>query len=238
MPVTPGERAAMPTPVHQAGAASPAHRGAGHRGLKLVLAAMERGAIVILVLLVVLLSIVSDVFLSFENVGNVLKQSAVVCVLALGQLLVIVTRGIDLSVGSNLSLSAVVGAMVWRDHGSATLSVAAALASGCAVGAVNGLLYVDRMRERFRQLQGIELRDLLQDPLQDISLRNNVSAFLRMAGYGPYLPEGNARAMSGVIDPPCFIMAYESKGQRPARDRSRYIPNPHKIIMRFCMHVE
>ena len=52
------------------------------------------------------LSVASDVFLSFENVGNVLKQSAVVCVLALGQLLVILTRGIDLSVGANLSLSA------------------------------------------------------------------------------------------------------------------------------------
>ncbi len=58
-----------------------------------MLTAMELGPVVILVLLVVLLSTVSDVFLSFENVGNVLKQSAVICVLALGQLLVIVTRG-------------------------------------------------------------------------------------------------------------------------------------------------
>jgi len=123
-------------------ASPPAHRGAGHRGLRVVLAAMQLGPTVVLVLLVVLLSLVSDVFLSFENVGNVLKQSAVVCVLALGQLLVIVTRGIDLSVGSNLSLSAVVGAMVWRDHGSATLAIAAALATGALVGAVNGLLYV------------------------------------------------------------------------------------------------
>jgi ribose transport system permease protein len=62
--------------------------------------------------------------------------------LALGQLPVIVTRGIDLSVGSNLSLSAVVGALVWRDQGSATLAVLAALATGTAVGLVNGLLYV------------------------------------------------------------------------------------------------
>jgi len=97
---------------------------------------------VILVLLVVLLSVLSDVFLTLENVGNVLKQSAVICVLALGQLPVIVTRGIDLSVGSNLSLSAVVGALVWRDQGSATLAVLAALATGTAVGLVNGLLYV------------------------------------------------------------------------------------------------
>jgi ribose transport system permease protein len=66
----------------------------------------------------------------------------VVCVLALGQLLVILTRGIDLSVGSNLSLSAVVGALVWRDHGSPALAIAAALATGSLVGAVNGVLYV------------------------------------------------------------------------------------------------
>jgi ribose transport system permease protein len=97
---------------------------------------------VILAVLVALLSVLSDVFLSFENVGNVLKQSAVVCVLALGQLLVILTRGIDLSVGSNLSLSAVVGAIIWRDHQSAALAIAAALVTGGLVGAVNGLLYV------------------------------------------------------------------------------------------------
>jgi ribose transport system permease protein len=103
---------------------------------------LRAGPVVILVLLVVLLSVLSDVFLTLENVGNVLKQSAVICVLALGQLPVIVTRGIDLSVGSNLSLSAVVGALVWRDQGSATLAVLAALATGTDVGLVNGLLYV------------------------------------------------------------------------------------------------
>ena len=115
---------------------------AAHRGLTVALAAMRLGPVMILVLLVVVLSVLSDVFLSFENVGNVLKQSAVICVLALGQLLVIVTRGIDLSVGANLSLSAVVGAIVWRDHGSATLAVLAALATGSLVGVINGVIYV------------------------------------------------------------------------------------------------
>ena len=105
-------------------------RGIG--GLTVALPALQAGPSVILLLLVVVLSLLSDVFLSLENVGNVLKQSAVICVLALGQLLVIVTRGIDLSVGSNLSLSAVVGAIVWRDHGSATLAVLAALGDGLA----------------------------------------------------------------------------------------------------------
>ena len=116
--------------------------GSGHRGLTLALGALRLGPVAILVLLVMTLSVMSDVFLSFENVGNVLKQSAVICVLALGQLLVILTRGIDLSVGANLSLSAVVGAIVWRDHGSATLAILAALATGSTVGLINGLIYV------------------------------------------------------------------------------------------------
>jgi ribose transport system permease protein len=117
-------------------------RGRGHRGLTVALAALRAGPPVILVLLVVVLSVLSDVFFSLENLGNVLKQSAVICILALGQLLVVVTRGIDLSVGSNLSLSAVIGAIVWRDQGSATLAVAAALATGTVVGLINGLLFV------------------------------------------------------------------------------------------------
>jgi ribose transport system permease protein len=117
-------------------------RPGAHRGLKIALAALRAGPPTILVLLVLVLSLLSDVFLSLENLGNVLKQSAVICVLALGQLLVVVTRGIDLSVGSNLSLSAVIGALVWRDQGSATLAVTAALVTGTLVGLVNGLLYV------------------------------------------------------------------------------------------------
>lgn len=112
------------------------------RWMTATLTAMRLGPVIILVVLVVVLGFASDVFLSFENVGNVLKQSAVISVLALGQLLVIVTRGIDLSVGSNLSLSAVVAGIVWRDSGSAALAVLAALGCGAAVGLVNGVLLV------------------------------------------------------------------------------------------------
>src|SRR5690242_1668149 len=126
---------------HEEGGRAPDRPG-GHRGLGLALRALEAGPVAILALLVVTLAVLSDVFLTLENVGNVLKQSAVICVLALGQLLVVVTRGIDLSVGSNLSLSAVVGAMVWHDHGSGALAVLAALLTATAVGVVNGVLYV------------------------------------------------------------------------------------------------
>ena len=116
--------------------------GSAGRALKVTIRALQAGPVVILVLLIVVLSLLSDVFLTWGNAGNVMKQSAVISILALDQLLVILTRGIDLSVGATLSLSAVVGSMVWRDHRSAALSVAAMLATGLAVGIVNGLLYV------------------------------------------------------------------------------------------------
>lgn len=132
-------------PAHAvAGPAGPSGPGrpAGHRGLRLALVLLQIGPVAILLGLIAVLGGLSDVFLSLENIGNVMKQSAVICVLALGQLAVIVTRGIDLSVGSTLSLSAVVGALVWRDEQSATLAILATLATGAAVGAVNGLLLV------------------------------------------------------------------------------------------------
>lgn len=114
----------------------------GYRGVKLALLVLQAGPVAILLLLVVVLAVLSEVFLTLENIGNVLNQSAVICVLALGQLLVIVTRGIDLSVGSNLSLCAVVGALVWRDLGSAAAAVLAVIVTGSLVGLLNGLLYV------------------------------------------------------------------------------------------------
>ena len=88
------------------------------------------------------MSLLSPVFLTTENVGNVLSQTAVIAVLAIGQLLVILTRGIDLSVGSTLALASVVGAIVFEHGGSAWLVIVVMLAAGAAVGFVNGAGYV------------------------------------------------------------------------------------------------
>jgi ribose transport system permease protein len=76
----------------------------------LALAAIRVGPGLMLVVVVIVVASLSPVFLTTRNIGNVLGQSAVIAVLALAQLLVIVTRGIDLSVGSTLALSAIVGA--------------------------------------------------------------------------------------------------------------------------------
>jgi ribose transport system permease protein len=111
-------------------------------GTRLALAAIRIGPGLMLLAVVGVIAALSPVFLTTRNVGNVLSQSAVIAVLALAQLLVIVTRGIDLSVGSTLALSAVVGAMVFASVPSGPLVIAAMLATGTAVGAVNGIAYV------------------------------------------------------------------------------------------------
>jgi ribose transport system permease protein len=111
-------------------------------GTQLALIAIRIGPGLMLLAVVITMASLSPVFLTTRNVGNVLSQSAVIAVLALAQLLVIITRGIDLSVGSTLALSAVVGAMVFSSTDSGPLVVAAMLATGALVGAVNGMVYV------------------------------------------------------------------------------------------------
>jgi ribose transport system permease protein len=109
---------------------------------RLALAAIRIGPGAMLLVVVLLMATLSPVFMTTRNVGNVLSQSAVIAVLALAQLMVIVTRGIDLSVGSTLALSAVVGALVFEAAPSGLWVIPAMLLTGTLVGAVNGTAFV------------------------------------------------------------------------------------------------
>ena len=111
-------------------------------GLRIALGAIRIGPALMLVVVVLAMAVLSPVFLSTRNLANVLSQTAAIAVLALAQLLVIVTRGIDLSVGSTIALSAVVGALVFEAVPSGPLVVLAILGTGMVVGVVNGTVYV------------------------------------------------------------------------------------------------
>ena len=114
------------------------------RAIKAVLLALKAGPLFILALMMLFLWVATEghVFMTFGNIGNVLEQSSGVCIIALGQLLVILTRGIDLSIGSNVSLCCVVVTVVYRDTHSAWLAIGVTLLTGLAVGLTNGLLLV------------------------------------------------------------------------------------------------
>ncbi|MCZ7658786.1 MAG: ABC transporter permease [Xanthobacteraceae bacterium] len=92
-----------------------------------------------LLLIVVALSLLSPYFLTWGNFVNVLRQAALQFLLSAGLTLVILTAGIDLSVGAVLGLSACISAALISE-GYLAIGVAAALVSGLACGLVNGVL--------------------------------------------------------------------------------------------------
>jgi len=85
------------------------------------------------------LALSTDVFLTTTNVLNVLRQASLLLLLAAGLTLVILCGGFDLSVASNLTLSACLAAGVIKSGASPWLGVATALACGTCAGALNGL---------------------------------------------------------------------------------------------------
>lgn len=89
--------------------------------------------------LVVLLAIVSPHFLTTDNMVIVLRQAALQFLMAAGLTMVVLTGGIDLSIGAVLGLGACLGAG-FIASGSVLLGVAAALGAGLACGLVNGAL--------------------------------------------------------------------------------------------------
>jgi ribose/xylose/arabinose/galactoside ABC-type transport system permease subunit len=98
-----------------------------------------------LALLVIAASALSPYFFSLNNFLNILNQSSVVGVTAMGVTLVMITGGVDLSVGSIISLSANICATVMNgSNGSIVLAVALSVGAGAAVGFVNGVLVAKR----------------------------------------------------------------------------------------------
>lgn len=94
-----------------------------------------------LILLCVVLSLTTDTFLSTSNLTNIIVQTSVVGIAAVGGTFVIITSGIDLSVGSNVALSGMVAGyfMTHNLPGGGVTGVLVALVVGMLVGAFNGL---------------------------------------------------------------------------------------------------
>ena len=111
-------------------------------GVAIGLRLLSVGPLLVLLTLILAIAMVTPNFLNPRNVSNILAQTAVIAIVALGQHLVILTRGIDLSVGANLALATVVGGLVYRAVDSSELVILAMLVSGMVVGAVNGIVYV------------------------------------------------------------------------------------------------
>ena len=95
--------------------------------------------LITLVALCVVTALLTDRFLSPLNLTNILVQSSIMAVIAIGMTFVIIGGGFDLSVGSTVALAGCVAAMVMVKFGIAA-GVLAGIATGAAVGLANGLI--------------------------------------------------------------------------------------------------
>jgi ribose/xylose/arabinose/galactoside ABC-type transport system permease subunit len=119
--------------------ATPQREGARDHEWRRALA--RHSPLLIFAALCLLLAAVSPDFRGRGNIQQVGLRTCVVAIMAVGQILVILTAGIDLSVGSVAALSGVVAGLLMTDGGwPAPLAVAAGCAAGLACGAINGLL--------------------------------------------------------------------------------------------------
>ncbi|MEV7363231.1 ABC transporter permease/substrate-binding protein [Streptomyces sp. NPDC003631] len=102
---------------------------------------LDNGALTALIVLVIAMSALSGDFLTTDNLLNIGVQAAVTAILAFGVTFVIVSAGIDLSVGSVAALSATVLAWSATSAGiPVVIAVLLAIATGLACGLVNGIL--------------------------------------------------------------------------------------------------
>lgn len=99
------------------------------------------GAYIVLLLLLIISTVASSSFLTGNNLSNVLRQAAPLAIVALGQTVVILAGGLDVSVGSVMTLATVVGARVMdSDPGMVVPTIVVVLALSLVVGLINGFL--------------------------------------------------------------------------------------------------
>ena len=98
------------------------------------------GTLLGLLILCLVLWVLTPYFLTLSNLLNIVEQSSVIAIMAAGMTFVIITAGIDLSVGSVLALSGVVMASLLQAGVPLPLAVSAGLGSGFLCGLLNGVL--------------------------------------------------------------------------------------------------
>lgn len=98
------------------------------------------GLIISFLLICLALTLLSDRFLTIDNIVNVLRQSTINGIIAIGMTYVILTAGIDLSVGAILALSAVVTASMLQGDVGVAGAITIGLGLGAGLGLINGLI--------------------------------------------------------------------------------------------------
>jgi len=109
------------------------------RQLRAVLGNQAVSMLLILILMWFLLSLLSPYFFTVSNLSEITLQTAVIGIIAAGQTLVILSGGIDLSVGSVFACSGIAGGLVFQATGNLWLTLTITLLTGAALGSLNGV---------------------------------------------------------------------------------------------------
>jgi len=100
----------------------------------------EFGVFIILVAMMLFLTFYTKTFLATTNISNILRDFSWIAIAAFGECMVVITGGIDLSVGSVMGLSGLITAMLFARSMPIPVAVAGGLATGLIVGLANGLM--------------------------------------------------------------------------------------------------
>lgn len=93
-------------------------------------------------LLALVLAAISPVFLTVSNMQSILVQASITAIMAVGMTFIILTAGIDISVGAILFFTSALFAQLMQDTGNYALSFTAAMVCATGLGAINGLLII------------------------------------------------------------------------------------------------
>jgi ribose transport system permease protein len=101
---------------------------------------IEQKSLIALILLITVVSFMNEYFFTLGNILNILRQTSVIAILAAGMTLVILTAGIDLSVGSILALCGAFAASMIGMEIPVLIAVPVSLIAGAALGSMTGLI--------------------------------------------------------------------------------------------------
>jgi len=97
----------------------------------------------VVVALWIFLAVSSEYFLTYSNIKNIMRQMAIQGVLAVGMVMIIITAGIDLSVGSVVALVNIMLSKMLANHFSIPLAILIVLIVSTSVGLINGIVIYD-----------------------------------------------------------------------------------------------
>jgi ribose transport system permease protein len=100
----------------------------------------EVGVFIILLAMMVFLALYTDTFLARTNISNITRDFSWIAIAAFGECMVIITAGIDLSVGSVMGLSGLITGMLFARQASIPVAIAGGLLTGLIAGLANGLM--------------------------------------------------------------------------------------------------